>query len=116
MSYEKDRAEFIRVMVEELRHQGIEWARATEIAKAILRDAQTIQRIAVNGCNRELSDGERKQESQAEARIEKVCEPLSITPTFGGDPRGTVVHLFLPSGKWNSWGGAECGYCVPARG
>ena len=36
-------------------------------------------------------------------------------PISRHDPRGAVVKLILPSGKWNSWGGAEDGYCVPTR-
>lgn len=32
-----------------------------------------------------------------------------------GDPRGCCVKLLLPSGRWNSMGGAEDGFCVPTR-
>lgn len=34
---------------------------------------------------------------------------------FEGDPRGACVKLILPSGRNNSWGGAEEGFCVPTR-
>lgn len=52
---------------------------------------------------------------RARQRIEAACKPWGIVPTFSGDPRGACVKLVLPSGRWNSAGGAEDGYCVPTR-
>ena len=52
---------------------------------------------------------------RARQRIEAACKPWGIKPNFQGDPRGCCVKLLLPSGKSNSWGGAEDGYCVPVR-
>ena len=39
-------------------------------------------------------------------------EQVGVTPIFGGDPRGAVLKLRVPSGKANDWGGA--GICVPS--
>jgi hypothetical protein len=74
-----------------------------------------MQRLAVEACNRELTDGEKRQDDRCQLRIEAACTPWGIKPTFNGDPRGNVVKLLLPSGRWNSWGGKEDGYCVPTR-
>lgn len=52
---------------------------------------------------------------RARQRIEAACKPWKITPNFQGDPRGECVKLMLPSGRYNSWGGAEEGFCVPTR-
>lgn len=49
----------------------------------------------------------------AQHRVRKLCEPLAIVPIFGGDPRGCVLKLKVPSGKTNDWG--HEGICVPAR-
>ena len=52
---------------------------------------------------------------RARQRIEAACKPWGIVPNCSGDPRGCVVKLLLPSGRWNSWGGKEDGFCVPVR-
>jgi len=52
---------------------------------------------------------------KARQRIDAACKPWSITPNYQGDPRGCCVKLLLPSGRWNSWGGKEDGFCVPTR-
>jgi hypothetical protein len=127
MSYQKDRDEFVGVIVEEC---GTESAKkvyrrnvpagerrgsAVEMARAILRDSSTLQRLAVEECNRELTPREVCQIGAARERIEEACKPWGIKPHFHGDPRGACVKMLLPSGRWNSMGGAEDGYCVPTR-
>ena len=52
---------------------------------------------------------------RARQRIAEACKPWGIKPNFSGDPRGCCVKLLLPSGRYNSWGGAEDGFCVPVR-
>ena len=118
MSYQKERDEFVGVIVGELSEQpggGNRIADATALARLILRNAQTIQRLAVEDCNRELTTGERMQISSCTERINAACKPWGITPNYSGDPRGACVKLLLPSGRWNSGGGADDGYCVPTR-
>ena len=111
MSYQKDRDEFVAVIGGEVSNAGD----AVALAKLVLRNASIIQSIAVKDCNSPLTDGDRKEDEMAEARITEACKPWGITPTFNGDPRGCCVKLLLPSGRWNSWGGAEDGFCVPVR-
>ena len=119
MSYQKDRDEFVGVIVAEVAnkgvplHQGVH--QGTDLARLILRNAATIQRHAIDECNRPTTLRETQVAGRAKQRIIEACKPWGIKPTFGGDPRGACVKLLLPSGRWNSMGGAECGYCVPTR-
>jgi len=151
MSYQKDRDEFIGQMVEEgeiinprlpledRKYDGV------SLARAILRNAATIQHCEELVCSSEAADRDRvqcpaiksgndadcacncyedkhcdtprvqMQILRARQRIEAACRPWGIKPNFSGDPRGCCVKLLLPSGRWNSWGGKEKGYCVPTR-
>ena len=126
MSYQKDRDEFIGVIVEEcdrarscIRADHWEENRiagsAVALAQLFLRDAATVQRLAIVHCNREMSASEQKQWEAAKRRIKAACEPWGIRAKCEGDPRGYCVKLILPSGRWNSLGGAESGYRVPIR-
>lgn len=115
MSYQEDRDEFVGVIVDEVSAKGGISIKAVDLARLILRNAATIQRLAVEACNRELSRGEERQDANTVKRIVDACEPWDIKPRFNGNPRGSVVKLLLPSGRWNSWGGDENGYCVPVR-
>ena len=119
MSYQKDRDEFIGVIVEETwnrtKGNGGSLEDAIALARSILRDAATIQRHAINECNREVTPGEVTRAEDCQRRILEACKPWGIKPNFGGDPRGACVKLILPSGRYNSWGGPEDGYCVPTR-
>lgn len=119
MSYQKDRDEFIGAMVEEMESIGRTLppenrkGDGVTLARQILRDASTMQRLAEEACNRELSGRERNNEEVCGQRIADLCRPYGIKANFNGDPRGAVVKLILPSGRWNSFGGQEDGYCVP---
>ena len=184
MSYQKDRDEFIGVMVEEMESIGRTLppedrkGDGVGLARLILRNASTIQRCEEAACSSEAADRDRVQcpavksgkesdcvcecyewtlwktprkwiqfDTEAEAlavlssnphpgakvskhcdtprvqveilrarqRIEAACKPWGIVPNFQGDPRGACVKLLLPSGRWNSMGGAEDGFCVPTR-
>jgi hypothetical protein len=150
MSYQKDRDEFIGVIMAELPdHEP--YSVAVELARLILRNAQTIQRCEERVCSDESANRDRVpcpairshrdedcccdymddikrgigshkdtprvevQSMHARQRIQAACKPWGIMPTFSGDPRGACVKLILPSGRYNSCGGAECGFCVPTR-
>jgi hypothetical protein len=51
---------------------------------------------------------------RAEQRVRSLCAPVGIVPRFGGDPRGCVLAIIVPSGRTNTWG--QDGIAVPARG
>ena len=119
MSYQKDRDEFIGQIVTEVMAKGGTNNQGVDLARLILRNASTMQRLAERRCSVEMSEAQAKreeaQDAACQARIAKACEPWGIKPNFNGDPRGACVKLILPSGRYNSWGGAEDGFCVPTR-
>lgn len=120
-SYQKDRDAFVGVVtgvVVSHPREFPQWSRnnaGVELARLILRNAATLQRLAEAACERELTGRELVQEGRCQRRILDACTPWDIRATVGGDPRGAVVKLILPNGEWNSWGGPESGYCVPTR-
>jgi len=111
MSYQHEREVFIAQMTQE----GI----PLDVCLRVLRNANTIQRLAARECSVEMSEAESKREelraAACEARIAKMLAPYGVTVDTSGDPRGFCVKLMLPSGKYNTWGGAESGYGVPTR-
>lgn len=46
-------------------------------------------------------------------RVTEICAPLNIKPNFGGDPRGCVFSLTMPSGRANNY--ERTGVYVPTR-
>ena len=119
MSYQKDRDEFVAQIVAEVIGKKGTNNDGVDLARLILRNAATIQRLAERAYSVEMSEAqterEGKQDDRATECIVAACKPWGIKPTFDGDPRGACVKLILPSGRWNSWGGEEAGYCVPTR-
>ena len=118
MSYQKDRDEFVAAIVAEVVDYAYQFGGDREgvnLARLILRNAVTIQRHAINNCNRLTSLAETHRAARCEEHIRIACKPWGIKPTFNGDPRGAVVKLLLPSGRYNSFGGKEDGYWVPVR-
>jgi hypothetical protein len=107
VSYQKERDEFIA--------QYVKAGGNVLDARCILRNAETVQRFAVEACNRELSKSEILRDENAQARILATCAEAEIAVDFSGDPRGYVVKLHFPSGAYNTWGGKEAGYGVPTR-
>ena len=41
---------------------------------------------------------------RAQALVRAACEPHGLEPIFGGDPRGAVLLVRVPSGVTNDWG------------
>ena len=83
--------------------------------RRVLRLAQTIQRHAVDACNRQTTDAENRRAVVALTKLLGIVGGLQWPgPLVHGDPRGACVKLRVPSGKTND-GGNE-GICVPTRG
>lgn len=88
--------------------------RASEIER-FLKLARQHGRLAEWDCNVGLD----ARQERAKGRLEREMTTLAVTLwglkgiMFDGDPRGYTVKLLLPSGKHNTWGGAEDGYGVP---
>lgn len=128
MSYSLDRDELIANLTTE----GLD----IKTIRALLRAATILDRLAVAMCNGDwpADDGRREtiacvkcerhwhpsaiaqnglcQNCRTEARVRAVL-PAGFTPVFGGDPRGCVLKIAVPSGKTDDWG--REGLCVPVR-
>lgn len=52
------------------------------------------------------------QAARIEERVRALAAKNGATVNLSGDPRGYVVKLHLPSGRYNTWGGPESGYGV----
>lgn len=53
------------------------------------------------------------QDCRTEERLTATLKPYGIEPIYGGDPRGYVVKLKMPSGATNTW--SQDGIGVPTR-
>jgi hypothetical protein len=113
-----DRAEFLRVMREEFPNEPEGLVRT--IATALMRRATRSQKYAELLCSVDMGEkGQARVEKQDEKNddaIERLAAQLGMKCRIGGDPRGFVVSVFLPSGRSNSWGGKEHGWGVPSDG
>jgi hypothetical protein len=108
MTYKKDRTEFTQLMVNE----GV----PVETANKIMRYSNTLHRIAIEDCNRELTESDIKARKRAESALHTLLAGQMGTQTdfkfkVGGDPRGVYVRVIVPSGKSNCFDGT--GIAVP---
>ncbi len=107
-----------------------------DVARKVMRNAATIQRLSEAECNGDYpcDNGERKvsfctrcesgyvkwvlkkgglcPNCRAQDRVAALLAPYSVKPDFQGDPRGACVKLVVPSGRTDDWG--KTGICVPA--
>ena len=106
MGWLQDREQFFYLMAKE--------GMPEPDVRRVLRLAQTIQRLAVEECNRTLGDTEKRRCDKAIEHLDSLCVGLGWeVPKTSGDPRGACVKLRVPSGKTNDWG--QEGICVPTR-
>lgn len=91
----------------------------------ILKASSIIQFSNVVACNEPDEAVRTRAEERAEKAIATLNKKLAqiqadnpdqpvITVEVGGDPRGFPIRLFLPSGRYNSFGGREAGWGVSA--
>jgi hypothetical protein len=100
--------------------QGISARSVARAADDLCRLSRRHARLAEKTCNVAMGDAEQdahqRAEDKTEERMNTALSCLNIEGAalkFGGDPRGFTVKLLLPSGEYNTWGGAEEGYGVP---
>jgi len=79
--------------------------------EALLRYATTYQRLAVEECNRPLTEKEIRKQENVGMDIIAICAPMDCTAILGGDPRGCAVKIKVPDGYTNDMG--REGICVP---
>lgn len=96
-------------------------AEIDDICVDICRLAKRHHRLAEIACNRSLTEGEENEDTGIETKIRTLVAKLplvdgkQIKPRFQGDPRGATVALVMPDGRYDSFGGKECGLVVPTE-
>lgn len=117
MSYQKDREEFITIMVHEFPDRDV--YEVIAMARNLMRKASTSERLANILCSVEMSEKRQArieaEDERNDAAIKRICDAWGLVPVLSGDPRGYTVKVKLPSGRSNTWGGSEHGWGVPAR-
>lgn len=102
----KDREMFIGEMMRE--------GATYETCRRLLRCAKSIQRHAEAQCNRVTTEAEDRAYRRCVGRAYDSAATFGAKVRLGSDPRGYCLKLILPSGRFNTCGGAEEGYGVPA--
>jgi hypothetical protein len=117
---QKDREEFISIMSSE----GV----PLDVSRSLLRAGATLHRLAEAQCNGDwpADNGERVTkpcdecenywapavlrkgnlcpDCRTTSRVKALCAKHGLEPVFGGDPRGAVLVIKVPSGRSNDWG------------
>jgi hypothetical protein len=138
MSYQKDREDFIATFSAQSTIQPPH--HAADIARLLLRNASTLQRLAVAQCNGDYpcDNGERKVipcprceqgvvpsdikrglcgDCRAQDRVTALLAETPYQPYFQGDPRGAVLRLFARGTSHDDmYCGRVHGLYVPAKG
>lgn len=76
----------------------------------LMRLARRHGKLQERACNYQVLED---HDAVCEDSIREVCRKIGCEVKFGGDPRGYTVKVMLPSGRYNTWGGAEDGWGVP---
>ena len=118
----KERENFKDAVINEIQPHISDLPTIKRILKSIMSNGATHARLCSTECNRELTDSETAKMETIESRLAFNLQDLNryitdvdkIKMLLSGDPRGFTVKLLLPrTNKFNTWGGAECGYGVP---
>lgn len=99
-----DQTEFAALMVGEFPAADI------NDINELMRLARRHGKLQEKACNEQVPEN---HDAKCEDEIWRVCCRIGCKVKFGGDPRGYTVKVFLPSGRYNTWGGAEDGWGVP---
>ena len=96
-----------REEIETVYQLTLEGLNASQIGE-LFRLAKQRARLAVEHCNRQLTEREEKRIETLKARIGAIV-PTAHTD---GDHRGYVVKVMLKNGAYNTWGGRESGWGI----
>ena len=118
MTRDNEFALFVAVLAESDRlHPGLRGPLAPhellQRAVAFRKLARTLQRFAVKTCNEGLTARETERQSSARDAACALAHLIGGNALTSGDPRGYVLELDLPTGRFNTWGGQEKGWGVP---
>lgn len=110
MTRSQEFAEFCLVMAQAYPDKNQE-----DLAKSLVslwKLADTIKRLSVAECNRELSDIEKDRMKNSEQKAEKISKEMGFKLQHMSDARGYALKFILPTERYNSMGGKECGWGI----
>lgn len=92
---------------------GVPLGRVEDIARRLQRYGAGAKRLEVEDSNRGLTEPEQRRLAGIYRRALEAVRELdpACGIVTGGDPRGCVLKLKVPSGAYDDWGGE--GLCVP---
>lgn len=103
----KRRDEAIDAFMQEF---GLDFRPAADVIDKLLVFGRRAQRNAENLCNVEGAVDRRDNIRKAVAKVLKDSNLDFLKFKVGGDPRGYCLKIIMPSGRHNTWGGAEEGW------
>lgn len=88
--------------------------------RGLMRNATTLQRLAVDQCNRTWTAADERSRAGARKRADEIAATIGAACEHANDPRGAVLQLKLRGRANNSFGGRNAGnedarVCVPVR-
>lgn len=108
----QDILKFVAVMQKEF---NLPVHHTASLCSGLLRLGRALDNNAVNDCNG-VGEGWDKKREKIEDRIDNLFSDFGINNSpflSGGDPRGCVLKIIVPSGYTDDWG--REGVCVPYK-
>lgn len=103
---QQDAASFTAVLASYAPTATFSYEEVARDAMEIMRAARSLQKLAIDQCNRELSEREKKRERAQEANLKVMLARYGAAVTASGDPRGHVVKVKFKNGeRYNDFGG-----------
>ena len=92
---------------------GVTPHQALAVAGTLRRYARTLSRLAVRECNDGLTAQEQARKTRTQRNAAAFAALYDMAVKVDGDPRGYVLKVLLPTGLYNTMGGASEGWGVP---
>ena len=89
-------------------------AKAIEPACTLMRLTRRAERYNVLACNGDLTRRQQRAAERVDAQAKGIAEKLGTVLRCDGDPRGFSLKIAFPSGAYNTWGGIQDGWGIPA--
>ena len=105
---------FVAVLAEALTKDNWSPHYVVSMATEITLLARVLERLAVQECNGpELTPRQCRAQERTINDLRESLSPHGLQVRVGGDPRGYAVKILLPTGRYNTLGGAEEGWGAP---